>query len=145
SVQIGPFCYIGDGATIGEGTRIISHVTIVGRTTIGKNNTIWPQVILGGDPQDLKYNGEDTQLIIGDNNDIREGVTMHLVTTNGEGKTAVGNNNLIMVDAHVAHDCIVGDHCVLANNVMLAGHIIIEDNAVISGGAAITHYVTIGR
>lgn len=144
-VVVGPFCCIGEKATIGENTRLISHVTIVNRTTIGRNNIIWPQTTLGGDPQDLKFHGEDAQLIIGDDNEIREMVTMHIGTENGGGITRVGSKNLIMVGVHVAHDCILGNEIIIANAVQLAGHIQIDDCAVISGATAIHHFVSIGR
>jgi len=144
-VTVGPYCVIGPHAVIGSGCRIESHVVIAGHTTLGRNNRIGHHSVLGGDPQDLKYRGENTQLIVGDHNDIREFVTIHLGTANGGGSTTVGNNNLLMVGAHVAHDSHIADRCILANNVLLAGHVVIEDCAVISGGAAIHHYVTIGQ
>jgi UDP-N-acetylglucosamine acyltransferase len=143
--SIGPFCYVGPHATIGSQTRLVSHVSVLGRTTLGANNTVWPQVTLGADPQDLKYRGEDSQLIIGDRNDIREGVTIHLGTQNGGGLTRLGSHNLLMVGSHVAHDCLIGNHVILANAVHLAGHVLIEDHAVISGASAVHHYVTIGK
>ena len=144
-VVIGPWCYVGDKVTIGQGTRLISHVTILNRTTLGEHNTLWPQCTLGGDPQDLKFHGEDAELVIGDHNDIRELVTMHIGTENGGNFTRVGSHNLIMVGAHVAHDCILGNHIIIANQVQLAGHIQIGDAAVISGATAIHHFVSIGR
>ena len=144
-VQVGPFCYIGPNVTIGRGCRLVSHVTLLGHTTLGAENILWPQVTLGADPQDLKYQGEQTRLEIGDNNEIRESVTMHPGTENGGGLTRVGSDNMIMVGAHVAHDCIIGDHVVLANAVHLAGHIHIQDHAVVSGATAVHHYVTIGQ
>jgi UDP-N-acetylglucosamine acyltransferase len=144
-VVVGPFCVIGPKVTIGAGTRLDSHVIIEGRTTIGEGNRIFPRVSLGQEPQDMKFKGEDAQLIIGDRNDIRENVTMHIGTDNGGGKTVVGSNNFIMIAAHIAHDCIIGDGCVISNNVMLAGHIIVQDYAVLAGAAGVSHYVTIGR
>lgn len=142
---IGPWCYVGPKVRIGAGTRLISHVTILNRTTLGEHNTLWPQCTLGGDPQDLKFHGEDAELVIGDHNDIREMVTMHIGTENGGNVTQVGSHNLIMVGAHVAHDCILGSHIIIANQVQLAGHIHIGDAAVISGATAIHHFVSIGR
>jgi len=142
--HIGPFCYVGRNVTIGPGTRLLNHVSIHGRTTLGSANVVWPGAVLGGDPQDLKFHGEDTQLVIGDNNQIREAVTMHIGTENGGGVTRVGNNNLIMIEVHVAHDSLIGNNCVISNAVLLGGHVEIEDHASIGGAAAIHHYVTIG-
>lgn len=144
-VIIGPYCIIGPEVTIGAGCELMSHVVITGRTTLGVNNRVWHHAVLGGEPQDLKFRGEPSTLVIGDDNDIREFVTMHIGTANGGGMTSVGSRNLFMVGAHVAHDSHVGSRCVLANNVLLAGHITIGDYAVISGGAAIHHYVRVGR
>jgi UDP-N-acetylglucosamine acyltransferase len=144
-VVIGAFTTIGPKVTIGRGTVVGSHCVLEGRTTIGQRNRIFHHVTLGQEPQDLKYRGEDAALEIGDHNDIREFVTMHVGTANGGGVTAVGSHNFIMVATHVAHDCRIGSHCILANNVMLAGHVEVQDHAVISGAAAISHFVTIGR
>ncbi len=144
-VDIGPFCYVGPHVEIGPGTRLVSHVTILGRTTLGANNTVWPQATIGAQPQDLKYQGEDTCITIGDHNVIRESVTIHLGTENGGGVTRIGNDNLIMVGTHVAHDCLIGNHVILANSVHLAGHISIEDHVVISGACGVHHYVTLGQ
>lgn len=144
-VEVGPFCHVGPGVVIGPGTRLVSHVTVLGRTTLGAENVVWPQATLGADPQDLKFHGEETRLIIGDHNQIRESVTIHLGTENGGGVTRIGNDNLLMVGAHVAHDCEIGDHVVLANAVHLAGHIRVEDHVVVSGASAVHHYVTIGQ
>jgi len=141
---IGPFCFVGSKVTIGAGTRLVSHVAILGRTTLGKHNTVWPQAVLGADPQDLKFRGEDSQLVIGDHNQIRESVTMQLGTENGGWYTRVGSHNLIMVGCHVAHDCEVGDHVVMANAVGLAGHVIVEDHASIGGAVGVHHFVTFG-
>ena len=144
-VSIGPFTIIGPNVSIGNGTQIGSHCIIENHTSVGENNRISHHVCLGQVPQDLKYKGEPATLEIGDDNDIRENVTMHIGTDNGGGSTTVGNNNLFMVGTHIAHDCHVRNNCVIANNVMFAGHIVVEDFAVISGGAAITHFVTIGK
>jgi UDP-N-acetylglucosamine acyltransferase len=143
-VEVGPFCYVGAKATIGEGCRLVSHVVVIGRTTLGKHNTVWPQAVLGADPQDLKFHGEDSQLVVGDHNQIRESVTMQLGTENGGWYTRVGSHNLIMVGCHVAHDCEVGDHVVMANSVGLAGHVIVEDYASIGGAVGVHHFVTFG-
>lgn len=143
-VTVGPFCVVGPKVTLGSGTTLMSHIHICGRTTLGEHNTVWPQVVLGGDPQDLKFTGEDSQLIIGDHNEIREGVTMHKGTANDNALTRVGDHNLIMAYCHVAHDCDLGSHIVIANAVQLAGHVKIEDHVIIGGSVAIHHMVTIG-
>lgn len=143
-VTVGPFCHIGPGVTLGAGCNLRSHVVVCGRTTLGEANEVWPFATLGGDPQDLKYRGEDSQLIIGDRNVIRENVTVHKGTDNDHGLTEVGSHNLIMADVHIGHDCIIGSHVVIANNTALAGHIKIEDHAVIGGASAMHEFVTVG-
>lgn len=142
---IGPFCFVGRLAKIGAGTRLISHVSVLGKTIIGKNNTIWSQATLGADPQDLKFTGEETILEIGDHNEIRENVTMHRGTGNGGSITKVGSDSLFMVGAHIAHDCIVGNHVLLANGVQLAGHVKVEDHANVAGIVGVHHFCTIGQ
>ncbi len=144
-VVVGPFCYVGPKVTLGPRTRLVSHVTILGRTTLGAGNVVWPQAVLGGDPQDLKFKGEDSQLIIGDGNEIRESATIHKGTANGGGVTRIGHRNLIMAYVHLGHDCIVADHCIIANAVQCAGHIHIHHHANIGGATAIHHFVTIGH
>lgn len=143
-VTVGPYCVIDGPVTIGQGCRLVSHVVIMGQTTIGSGNTFWPGCVIGSDPQDLKFQGEDTQLLIGNDNDIREHVTIHKGTANGGNVTRIGNKNLIMVGAHVAHDCIVGNQILLANTVQLAGHVKVEDHAIVSGTSAVHSFVTIG-
>jgi len=142
---IGPSCYIGPNVAIGTGTELLNHVTIQSNTTIGEKNRIFPFSVIGGDPQDKKYGNEVTTLTIGDRNEIREHVTIHRGTENGGGVTFVGNDNLLMVGSHVAHDCMLGNDLVIANQVMLAGHITIEDCATIGGGAGINQFSRIGR
>lgn len=144
-VEVGPFCYVGPNVSIGSGTRLISHVSILGPTTIGQGNRIWPQTVLGGEPQDTKYKNGPTQLIIGDGNEFRESVTAHRGTEVDRGVTRVGDHNLIMAYAHVAHDCIIADHVILANGVALAGHILIEAHANIGGLVGCHHFLTIGK
>lgn len=144
-VKIGPLCHVGPSVTLGQGTQLISHVSILGPTEIGRENTIWPHATLGGAPQDLKYNGEPTRLIVGDHNDIREGVTMHRGTNHDDGTTRVGSHSLIMAYAHVAHDCVVGDRLVIGNSVNLGGHICIEDHVIIGGAAAVHPFLTIAQ
>lgn len=144
-VAIGPLCYVGPQVRLGAGTRLISHVSILGNTTVGRENVVWPQAVIGGDPQDLKYQGELTQLTLGDHNEIREGVTIHLGTEKGGGVTRVGSANLLMAGAHIAHDCQIGDHVIVSNNVQLAGHVRVEDHANIAGMSGVHSFVTIGQ
>ena len=133
NVTIGPYSVIGPNVEIGEGTVVQSHVNITGKTIIGINNQIYPFASIGNDPQDLKFKGEKTLLEIGDNNKIREYVTINPGTEGGGGKTQIGNNCLFMVSSHIAHDCIVGDNVILANNVPLGGHAHVDDNAKVMG------------
>ena len=142
---IGPSCFIGPNVRIGAGSELHNHVSVQCNTTIGENNRIFPYSVLGGDPQDKKYAGETTTLEIGDRNEIREHVTIHRGTQNGGGITVIGNDNLLMVASHVAHDCMLGNDLVIANQVMLAGHITVEDFATIGGGAGINQFTRIGR
>lgn len=143
-VVVGPFCYVGGRARIGGGTRLGPHVTIQGRTTIGRENHFVGQCAIGGLPQDLKYAGEESALVIGDRNVIREFVTINIGTAAGGWITSIGDGNLVMACAHVAHDCVLEDEIILGNNVLLAGHVRIESNAIVSGGTAVNHFVTIG-
>lgn len=142
--EIGPFCVIGPDVTIGPGCRLLSSVTVLGRTTIGAGNVIYPNAVLGAPPQDRKYRGEPTELHIGDNNQIREAVTVHCGTAKGGGITAIGNSNLLMVNCHVGHDARIGSNCTVANNVMIAGHVVVGDFVVMSGAVGIHHFVTVG-
>ena len=144
NVKIGPYSVIGKDVKIGDGTVIDSHVVITGKTTIGKNNKIYSYASVGQDPQDLKYAGEDTELVIGDNNKIREFVTINKGTL-AANKTQIGNNNLLMAYVHVAHDVVLGNNCVLANNVTLAGHVEVSDNVVIGGLTPVHQWVKIGE
>lgn len=144
TATIGPYCVIGPGVVIGEDTVLMDHVSIQCNTTIGDRNSIYPGAVIGVDPQDRKYEGETTRCEIGDDNMIREHVTIHRGTDNGGGLTTLGSRNLLMVGSHVAHDCILGDEIVLANQVMLGGHVIMEDGASIGGGAGVHHFATIG-
>ena len=144
SVRVGPYSVIGPQVEIGENTEIQSHVNITGNTKIGKGNKIYPFVSIN-DPQDLKYNGEETSLVIGDNNKIREYVTINPGTIGGGGKTVIGNNCLFMISSHIAHDCQVGNNVIIANNVPLGGHAIIEDNVVIGGNSAVQQFTRIGK
>ena len=145
NVTIGPYSVIGPNVEIGDGTVIQSHVNITGNTKIGANNKIYPFASIGNDPQDLKFKGEKTLLEIGDNNKIREYVTINPGTEGGGGKTKVGNNCLFMVSSHIAHDCIVGDNVILANNVPLGGHAHVDDNAIIGGNSAVQQFTRVGK
>ena len=143
-VEIGPFCVIGPDVRIGGGTRLLNHVTVMGRATIGRDNKIYPNVVIGGEPQDISYRGGDTCVQIGDGNQIREGVTINRGSEKEEGVTSVGSHNFLMAGVHIAHDCRLGDHIVMANGTMLGGHVHIQDHASISGAVAVHHFATIG-
>ena len=145
NVTIGPYSVIGPNVEIGEGTIVQSHVNITGDTKIGLNNKIYSFASIGNDPQDLKFKGEETKLEIGDNNKIREYVTINPGTEGGGGLTKVGNNCLFMVSAHIAHDCLVGDNVILANNVPLGGHAHVDDNAIIGGNSAVQQFTRVGK
>jgi UDP-N-acetylglucosamine acyltransferase len=145
NVKIGPYTVIGPNVEIGDGTTIHSHVSISGNTIIGKENKIYPFSSIGNDPQDLKYNGEETKLIIGDKNTIREYVTINPGTEGGGGKTLIGNSCLFMISSHIAHDCLVGNNVIIANNVPLGGHAVIDDNVVIGGNSAVQQFTRIGK
>ncbi len=144
-VEIGPFCAVGPDVVLGEGCRLVSHVVIAGRTRIGHGNVFHPNSVIGGPPQDKKYRGEPTRLEIGDENTFREGVTVNIGTSDGEGCTRVGSNNLFMANSHIGHDAQFADDCVLANNVMIAGHVVCASHVNMMGGAGVHHFVTIGE
>jgi UDP-N-acetylglucosamine acyltransferase len=144
NVTIGPYCTIGPKVTIGDGTILKSHCVVDGKTTIGKNNTIFPFAVLGTIPQDLKYNGEETELIIGDNNRIREHTLINTGTAGGGYITKIGDNCLLMGHVHLGHDCILGDNIVVANSCAIAGHVEIDDNVVVGGLSAIHQFCKIG-
>jgi UDP-N-acetylglucosamine acyltransferase len=145
SVKIGPYSIIGPNVEIGEGTDISSHVSIAGFTKIGKDNKVYPFASIGNDPQDLKFKGEKTRLEIGNNNKIREYVSINPGTNPGGGLTKIGNNCLFMVSSHVAHDCAIGDNIVVVNNVAIGGHVHIDDNAIIGGNSAVHQFIRIGK
>ena len=144
-VSIGAYSIIGPNVEIGEGTIIQSHVNITGNTVIGAFNKIYPFASIGNDPQDLKFEGEITKLEIGNNNKIREYVTINPGTKGGGGKTRVGNNCLFMVSSHIAHDCVVGNNVILANNVPLGGHSYIDDHVIIGGNSAVQQFTRVGK
>ncbi|MFT7642422.1 MAG: UDP-N-acetylglucosamine acyltransferase, partial [Pirellulaceae bacterium] len=143
-VRIGPFCCIGPHAIIGRGTRLENNVTVMGRTTIGEYNRIFPGAVIGGEPQDVSYRGSDTRVVIGDHNMIREMVTINRGSEKEAGITSIGNKCYLMTGAHIAHDCRISDHVIIANNTMLGGHVHIHDNATLSGGIGVHHFATIG-
>ena len=145
NVEVGAYSVIGPNVEIGENTIIHSHVVITGNTIIGNNNKIYPFVSIGSDPQDLKYNGELTKLKIGDRNIIREYVTINPGTVGGLGETVVGNNCLLMISSHIAHDCIIGNNVIIANNVAIAGHVEIGESVIIGGNSAVQQFTRIGK
>ena len=145
NVKIGPFCYIGPKVQIGDNVELISNVHIEGNTIIGKGTKIFPFACIGTKPQDLKYKGESNMLEIGENNTIREYVTINPGTEGGGSKTFIGNNCLFMISSHVAHDCKIGNDVVIANNVPLGGHVTVEDSVVIGGNSAVQQFTRIGR
>lgn len=146
NVSIGPFCCVGPEVELGDDCVLDSHVAIVGNTTIGRGNRFWPNAVIGGEPQDLGFNAEaDTRLHIGDDNMFREGVTVHRGAEKEDGVTRVGNGNLLMANAHVAHNCHIFNNTILVNGVLLGGHVHVHDNAIVSGNTAVHHYSTLGR
>lgn len=144
-VKIGPFCYVGPEVQISDGAELISNIHIEGNTKIGRNTKIFPYASIGTQPQDLKYKNESNSLEIGENNTIREYVTINPGTKGGGGKTIIGSNCLLMISSHVAHDCKIGNNVVIANNVPLGGHVTIEDSVVIGGNSAVQQFTRIGR
>jgi UDP-N-acetylglucosamine acyltransferase len=142
-VEVGPFSVIGDDVKIGKGTKILNNVTISGLTEIGEGNKIFSYAVIGSPPQDLKYKGEESHLYIGNNNTIREFVTINPGTQSNS--TKVGDNNLFMAYSHIAHDCHVGSGCIFANNATLAGHVTVEDEVVIGGLSAVHQFVQVGK
>ena len=145
SVEVGPYSIIGPDVEINKGTIIHPHVNITGNTVIGINNKIYPFASIGTAPQDMKYKDEITKLSIGDNNTIREYVTINPGTVQGGGFTKVGNNNLIMIGAHIAHDCIIGNNVVIANSAAIAGHVEIGDQVIIGGNCGVQQFTRIGK
>ena len=144
-VEIGPYTVIGPNVEINEGTKIQSHVSITGHTIIGKNNKIFPFASIGNEPQDLKYKGEKTKLIIGDGNTIREYTTINTGTIGGGEITKIGNNSLLMIGVHIAHDCIIGNNVVIANSAAIAGHAEIGDEVIIGGNCGVQQFTRIGK
>jgi UDP-N-acetylglucosamine acyltransferase len=144
NVEIGPFCIVKDGVRIRKGTKLLSNVTVEGNTVIGENCTIYPFSSLGFAPQDLKYKGEDTKLVIGSGNIIREYASIHRASVGGEGATIIGNNSFLMAYVHVAHDCVIGSNVIMTNAATLAGHVVVEDYAYIGGLVAVHQFTRIG-
>jgi len=145
NVEIGPYSIIGDRVEIGDNCWIAPHVVIKGPTTMGKGNKIFQFASIGEDCQDLKYNGEETFLEIGDNNVFRESCTIHRGTAQDKSTTRIGNNNLLMAYVHVAHDCILGDNIILSNNATLAGHTKLANNVIIGGLSALHQFTRVGE
>jgi len=145
-VSIGPYSVIEGGVTLGDNVRIGSHCVLIGQTTIGRNCKIYTGAVIGSAPQDKKHTSDDNVFLnIGENNVIREYVTINPGTVEGGSKTVIGNNNLIMAYSHIAHDCIIGNNCVMANAATLGGHVTIEDGAMVGGLSAVHQYVRLGR
>ncbi|QBG35132.1 acyl-ACP--UDP-N-acetylglucosamine O-acyltransferase [Litorilituus sediminis] len=145
NVSIGPWTYIASDVVIGDDCQISSHVVINGPTRLGKGNRVFQFASIGEDCQDLKYAGEKTELIIGDNNLFRESCTIHRGTVQDNSLTQIGSNNLFMAYTHVAHDCIVGSHCIMANNASIAGHVKVGDHVIIGGMAGVHQFCHIGE
>lgn len=143
-VRIGPHCVVSAGAVIGRGTVLENHVTIMGVVRIGERNRIFPNCVVGGEPQDVSYRGSATSVEIGDDNVIREGVTINRASEKEAGVTAIGNANFLMANCHVAHDCRIGDHVIIANGTLLGGHVRVHSRASLSGAVAVHHWATIG-
>lgn len=143
--EIGPFCLVGGDVILHQGVVLRSHVSVTGLTEIGPGTAVWPFASLGAEPQDLKFRGERTRLVIGARNRIREGVTMNCGTEGGGGITRVGDDGLFMAQSHVAHDCQIGNHVILANGAAIAGHCILEDEVIIGGLVGVHQFVRIGR
>ena len=143
-IRVGPYSVIGENVEIGEGTEVMSHIVIDGHTRLGKNNRIFPFASIGLAPQDLKYRGEPSRLEIGDDNSIRECVTIHRGTAEGDGITRLGSHNLLMAYVHIAHDCKVGNYVIMANGASLAGHIEIQDHATVGPFCGIHQFTRIG-
>ena len=142
---IGNFCEIGEGVSIGDNCVVMNHVNIQGITSIGSGNTIYPFASIGTSPQDLKYKGEKTKLISGNNNIIREHATINTGTVQDNGVTKVGNNCLLMIGSHIAHDCSIGNSVILANSVAIAGHCFIDDEVIIGGNSAVQQFCSLGK
>lgn len=144
-VEIGPFCHVGPRAVLGEGVKLVSHAVVTGITTVGARTRIFPFASIGHEPQDLKFQGEETTLSIGSDCIIREGVTMNPGTAGDNSRTIIGDRCVFLANAHVAHDCILGSNIIFSNGVMVAGHCKIDDYAILGGGAGVHQFCRIGR
>lgn len=144
-VEIGAYAIVEGPVRLGPGCRLHAHACVMGNTTMGADNVVFPQAVIGAEPQDLKHDGSATRLEIGDGNRFREHVTVHPGTVAGGGLTQIGSGGLFMVGCHVAHDCLVGDGVILANHVLLAGHVRVADRAILNGASACHHFTTVGR
>ncbi len=144
-VVIGPFCVVGPNVSIGDGTVLSSHVVLTGNTTIGTGNRFWPHCVIGGDPQDVSWQDSETEIIIGDNNIFREGVTVNRGAEKEDGITRIGNNNMFMANSHIAHNCRIFNNVILVNGVLLGGHVHVHDGAIVSGNSVVHHFSTLGR
>ena len=143
-VSIGPFCTVGPHVQIGSGTRLANNVTVVGHVVLGEHNTLFPNVVIGDEPQDISYDGSPTRVEVGNHNVFREGVTVNRATTKEEGVTRIGHYNYFMSCSHIAHDCQIGDHVIMANGALLGGHTRVQNRAILSGNVGVHHFVTIG-
>ncbi|MBL8817126.1 MAG: acyl-ACP--UDP-N-acetylglucosamine O-acyltransferase [Planctomyces sp.] len=144
-VTIGPFCVVGPDVEIGDGTTLHSNVVIIGKTQIGAGNRFWPGCVIGGDPQDVSWQASETQILIGDNNIFREGVTVNRGAEKEDHTTRIGNNNMFMANSHVAHNCRIFNNVILVNGVLLGGHVHVHDGAIVSGNSVVHHFSTLGR
>lgn len=144
NVSIGPFCVVGPQVTLGDGCVLDSHVVLAGKTTIGKRNRFWPNVVIGGEPQDRSWKPADTGIEIGDDNQFREGVTVHRGAEKEDGVTRIGHRNMFMANSHVAHNCHIFNDVILVNGVLLGGHVHVHDGAIVSGNSVVHHFTTLG-
>jgi UDP-N-acetylglucosamine acyltransferase len=144
NVEIGPFCVVGPQVVVGDGCRLDSHVTLIGCTTIGCGNRFWPGSVIGADPQDVGYKGDDTAVEIGNENQFREGVTVNRGADKEDRVTRIGDRNFLMANCHVAHNCHVYNHTILCNGVLLGGHVHVQDYAIVSGNSVVHHFATVG-
>ena len=144
-VVIGPFCVVGPNVTIGDYTQLASHVVLMGTTTLGAHNKLYPGCVIGGEPQDVSYQESETEVLIGDNNLFREGVTVNRGAEKEDGITRIGNRNMFMANSHIAHNCRIYDDVILVNGVLLGGHVHVHDRAIVSGNTVVHHFSTIGR
>lgn len=142
---VGPFCVVGPDVTLAAGVELKSHVVVTGRTSIGEGTVVFPFAVIGEIPQDLKFKGEATELVIGKRNRIREHVTMNCGTEGGGGVTRIGDDGLFMAGCHVAHDAVIGNRCILVNSVAIAGHCVLEDDVIVGGLSGVHQFVRIGR